>query len=285
MATTGSPTLNSLRRQIDEIDDRLHELIMRRADVVSAVANAKEAARMGAYRPGRAAQILRRIVGSHRGPFPRPALVRLWCEMLGGTVAMQAEITIAVADGGWDLARDYFGSLAPLIGTSPDEAVLAVSEGRAVLGVLPPPAEDVPDPWWLKLAEASDHGVRVIVRLPFGALGNADPRCDDAFVIAAFEPEPSGDDCTLIALIAAERVPLASLTDAFLKLDLQCNPVAFLERAAGSAYLVEVDGTLGADDRRLAAALRPLGAGVRAVWLGLYARPLPDAVLGGIAPE
>ncbi len=258
---------------------------MRRAEVVTAVADVKEAQRVGAFRPGRAAQILRRIVGSHRGPFPRPALVRLWCELLGGTVAMQAELTIAVADGGWDLARDHFGTLARLIGASPDEAMLAVAEGRAVLGVLPPPSDDVPDPWWLKLAESSERRLNVILRLPFGALGNADPQCADAFVVAAFEPEPSGDDCTLIAVFAAEPVDPAALTDAFLGVDLHCNPVASLERAAGSAYLVEVDSALGGDDRRLAAALKRLGAGVRAVWLGLYARPLPDSVLGGIAPE
>jgi len=285
MATTGSPTLAHLRRQIDEIDDHLHELIMRRAEVVSKVAHVKEAQNIGAYRPGRAAQILRRIVGSHHGVFPRPALVRLWCELLGGTVAMQAELTIAVAEGGWDLARDYFGTLAPLLTTTSEDVVLAVTEGRAQLGVLPLPGDDMPDPWWLKLAEAPEAAARVILRLPFGALGNADPMCADAFVVASFEPEQSGDDCTLLAVICADHVKPADLTDAFLALDLHCNPVASAVRGTGVATLLEVDKALDASDRRIAAALKPLGAGVRAVWLGLYARPLPDAVLGGVAPE
>lgn len=286
MAKTGSPTLNSLRRQIDEIDDRLHDLIMRRAELVEAVAGVKEQQHIGAFRPGREAQILRRIVGTHRGSFPRPALVRLWREMLGGTTAMQTGLTIAIADGGWDLARDHFGTLAPLIiGASPDETMLAVGEGRAGVGVLPLPADDDPEPWWLELAEADDNRLRVILRLPFGSLGNADPACADAFVVAPFEPEPSGDDCTLLAVLAPEGVPPANLTDAFLGVNLHCNPVAALERAAGSAYLVEVDSELRANDRRVAEALAALGADVRAVWLGLYARPLPDAVLGGIAPE
>lgn len=285
MATTGSSSLDQLRRQIDQIDDQLHDLIMRRAEIVAAVADVKEADGILAYRPGRAAQILRRIVGTHRGPFPRPALVRLWLELLGGTVAMQTEFTIAVADGGWDLARDHFGTLAPLYSASPDEAMLALAEGRAAVAVLPLPAEDEPEPWWLKLAESGETRPRVILRLPFGSLGNADPACADAFVLAPFEPEPSGDDCTLLAVIATQGVQPAALTDAFLRQNLHGNPVATLERAAGAGYLIEVDCALGADDRRLAQALKPLGAGVRAVWLGLYARPLPDAVLGGIAPE
>jgi chorismate mutase / prephenate dehydratase len=285
MTTTGSHRLDSLRRQIDEIDDRLHELIMRRAEIVTTVANVKADEHIGAYRPDRAAQILRRIVGSHRGPFPRPALVRLWCEMLGGTVAMQTEFTIAVADGGWDLARDHFGTLAPLIDASDDEAMLAVSEGRASIAVLPLPADGLPEPWWLTLAETAEKRLHVILRLPFGALGNADPMCSDAFVVAPFEPEPSGDDCTLLAIIAATPVRLAALTDAFLAVDLHCNPVASALRAGGAALLVEADAALRPDDRRIAAALARLGAGVRAEWLGLYARPLPDAVLGGVAPE
>jgi len=285
MATTGSSSLDQLRRQIDQIDDQLHNLIMRRADVVAAVTNVKEAEGILAYRPGRAAQILRRIVGTHRGPFPKPALVRLWLELLGGTVAMQAELTIAVAEGGWDLARDHFGTLAPLFSASPDEAVLALAEGRADIAVLPLPADDEPEPWWLKLAESDETRPSVILRLPFGSLGNADPACPDAFVLASFEPEPSGDDCTLLAVLADEGLQPAALTEALLRQNLHSNLVADLERAAGAGYCVEVDSALAADDRRLAQALKPLGAGVRAVWLGLYARPLPDAVLGGIAPE
>ena len=37
-------------------------------------------------RPGREALILRRLVARHRGPFSRAVLVRLWRELISGTV-------------------------------------------------------------------------------------------------------------------------------------------------------------------------------------------------------
>jgi chorismate mutase-like protein len=286
MANPGSPTLASLRRQIDEIDDRLHDLLMARAEVVDAIAGLKQQQDIAPFRPGREAQILRRLVARHRGRFPRPVLVRLWREMLGGTTAMQGELTVAVLDGAWDLARDHFGSYVPLLGTSSaKEAMLALGEGRASVAVLPLPEDDDPEPWWMTLAGAGESALRVILRLPFGALGNADPTCADAFVVAPFAPEPSGEDCTLVAILTSEPPRQAALTDAFLGAELRSNPVAALTRAGGAASLVELDGDISPNDRRLAAALETVGAGARARWLGLYARPLPDAVLGGVAPE
>ena len=60
------PTLDDLRRQIDEIDVALQELIVRRAEVVTQVGELKNRVSTGAravhMRPAREAIILRRLV-------------------------------------------------------------------------------------------------------------------------------------------------------------------------------------------------------------------------------
>jgi chorismate mutase / prephenate dehydratase len=279
---THAPSLDTLRREIDAVDDGLQDLLVRRTELVERVAGLKRVGGIESFRPGREAQILRRLVGRHRGRFPRGALVRIWREIImGGTIVLQAELSAAACEGCRELARDHFGTLAPLLPVaSADEAMMAVAEGRAALGILPLPGDDEPDPWWLRLAARA--GPCVVARLPFGALSNAETSCSDALVIAAAAPEASGDDCTLVAVVAPPTLGAAALTDLFLKIGIGANPIARCARADGIARLVELEAFIAADDRRLE--LAP-DAGARVRWLGAYARPLPDAVMGGIAPR
>src|SRR6185437_14522027 len=199
-----------------------------------------------------------------------------------GTVAMQTQLSVVVCEGCWDLARDHFGSHAPMLGApSEDEAIVAVGEGRATVGVLPLPEDDASDPWWLTFVAGGEGKPQVIARLPFGAAGNGFDSCQDAFVIAAIEADPSGDDCTLLCIGAPREISAAALTDAFLEARIDCTPLAAVERGGAAAYLVELDARLAAGDPLLARALARLDAAARANWLGCYARPLPDASLGG----
>jgi chorismate mutase-like protein len=278
--------LAALRRRIDEVDDGLQDLLIRRTELVAEVGRLKEQDGSQAFRPGREAQVLRRLVGRHRGRFPKAVLVRLWREIMSSAVAVQDEFSVAVCDGCWDLARDHFGSQTPLLALpSAEEAMLAVVDGRAALGVLPLAGDDAPDPWWLKLGIASEPRPMVVARLPFGAPGNAAGAYTDACVVAAMAPEASGDDFTLIALEAPATLDSATLTDAFLTTRLDINTIAQCERDGRIARLLEVEALLAAADERLAPVLQAIGADGRVVWLGIYARPLSDAALDGVVPE
>jgi chorismate mutase / prephenate dehydratase len=283
--TPASLSLDQLRRQIDAVDDRLHDLLIDRGELVEAVARLKRSDRVAPFRPGREAQILRRLVARHRGRFPRAALVQIWREILGGSVEMQTELSVVVCEGCWDMARDHFGSRAPMIAApSADEVVLAVGEGRATVGVVPLPDDDDPAPWWSKLAAADAGRPRVVARLPFGAIVNAADPYRDAFVIAAMEPEASGEDDTLLVIAAQGAVAGSDIADAFFAAKFDCNPIASFGRGGRVAHLVEVEAFLADGDPRIGRALGPLG-GAKSAWLGAYARPLPDAALDGIAPE
>ena len=99
------------------------------------------------------------------------------------------------------------------------------------------------------------------------------------------EADPSGDDCTLLVIGAPRALSAASLADAFLEARIDCTPLAAAERDGAAAYLVELDALVAAGDPQLARALARLDAAARATWLGCYARPLPNASLGGLAPE
>jgi chorismate mutase/prephenate dehydratase len=76
-APAAGADLPALRAELDRLDDAVHDLLMRRAEVVQQVGalGVKGAVPL---RPGREASIVRRLLARHRGAFPAAGIVRLW---------------------------------------------------------------------------------------------------------------------------------------------------------------------------------------------------------------
>src|SRR5207248_6970234 len=146
--------LKGLRRRLDEIDDKLQDLLIDRAAIVSQVAASKKDRNQPAFQPAREADIIRRLVGRHRGAFPVANLVRMWREMLAATVRLQSPFSVAVfaptdRPGFWDLARDHYGSNTPMLAyDTAAQVIRAVAGGTGSVGVLPLPQAGEPGPWW-----------------------------------------------------------------------------------------------------------------------------------------
>src|SRR5260221_2161042 len=92
---SSKPTLDELRRQIDAIDDQVHDLLMRRTEIVEAIGREKKDGKVPAFRPGREAMILRRLVARHSGRFPAIALVRMWRGEFASPGVLHAGIALA----------------------------------------------------------------------------------------------------------------------------------------------------------------------------------------------
>ena len=126
-----------LRRRIDEIDDRLQDLLIERMEIVSRVADSKQrSGGVAPHQPAREAEILRRLVARNNGALPAASLVRIWRELLAATTRMQGAFTVAVyappaAPGFWDIARDHYGSHTPMLTFgSATQVIRAVAEGQ-----------------------------------------------------------------------------------------------------------------------------------------------------------
>jgi chorismate mutase / prephenate dehydratase len=283
------PTLADLRRRIDELDDALHDVLVERAAVVESVGRLKRVDATPPLRPGREAQILRRLLARHRGAFPKPILVRLWRELLAGSLAIQADLRIAVyapekSAGLWDLARDHYGSQTAMSGfRSTGDVLRTVADGRATLGILPVPGQNDVEPWWRFLAGGEPPALRIIARLPFGALGNARSDDGDAFVVGTIEPEESGADRSLYVIETGDDVSRTRFLSTLGGVGSPASVLAATDAEDGAAMqLVEFDGWIAGDDARLKDALGGLGDRVlRCTWLGGYARQLSAAELAG----
>ena len=279
------PDLQQLRRRIDEIDDRLLDLLAERVEIVAGVAATKQnSGGIAAHQPAREAEILRRLVTRNRGLFPPAALVRMWRELLAATVRMQGAFTIAVyappeQPGFWDIARDHYGShTAMLAYGSTGQVIRAVTEGQAAIGVLPMPDEEEPDPWWRHLLSANEAAPHVIARLPFGARGNARFDSTDALAIGRGAPVSTALDRSLFATENVPGISRGRMASTLAALGLECRLLASWEQAETANTLVEIDGFVPVGDPRLERFRAQLGPHLYRLWrLGGYAVPL-DAV-------
>jgi chorismate mutase / prephenate dehydratase len=275
--------LKGLRRRLDEIDDKLQDLLIDRAQIVSLVGASKKGGDRPAYQPAREAEIIRRLVGRHRGALPVATLVRMWREMLAATVRLQSPFSVAVfapADrpGLWDLARDHYGSHTPMSAYgAEDQVIRAVAGGTGSVGVLPLPKAGESDPWWPHLLSI-EEAPRVVARLPFGTRGNA--RADtDALAIGCKGQEENGLDRTLLGAEFSAAISPPRISDALATAGLVCTFVACSDRGK-AVYLIEVEGFAPISDRRLDALRSELGAALeRLLPLGGYAAPLSPPAL------
>ena len=282
--------LELLRRRIDEIDDRLQDLLIERAEIVASVgAHKRGTGALPAHQPWREAEIIRRLVRRGKGAFPAATLVRMWRELLAATVRMQSSFTVAVyappqAPGYWDIARDHYGSHTPMVPyRSTSHVIGAVIEGQAAVGVLPIPAEDDSDPWWRHLLSADDNAPHVIARLPFGTRGNARSDGADALAIGRGSEQPTGQDRTLFAAEYAPDISRGRIVSILSELGLACTSITSSEHADGAHTLIEIDGFVAADDPRLDGFRAQLGKALhRVLRLGSYAVPLPAAVFAAV---
>ena len=277
-----------LRGELDRIDDALHDLLMRRAEVVQGVAALRAAGKVP-FRPGREAQIVRRLLRRHAGALPRRLLVRLWREIFAATTAMQGAFLITVCETGPDnapraqyvqVAREHFGALTPLrIHRSAAQAIGEVSAGLATAAVLPMPLEEeaIGTAWWTALLHRDEPRIHIVARLPFWAARPEGAPQVQALVVAAAAPDASdaagAADRSLIGLELPLEMSRARLSAGMAAAGFAPG-ATILRRDAGAQVahaLVEVDGFVTEQDARLAALpdlLRP------PVVLGAYAVPV-----------
>lgn len=287
LQTSPSPPeqrLAALRAELDQLDDALHDLLMRRAEVVSQVATLGVKGRVP-MRPGREASIIRRLLGRHAGRLPPVGIVRIWRELICAHTALQRPLIVAVCaraghedgreseDAAWSAAaREHFGSLTPLRALpNPEAALREVSAGTVGAAVLPLPAGDDPaSSWWTALLD--DPSLHVVARLPFWAARPEGAPAVRALVVTAAAPDPSGQDRSLLAFTLPFGGDEAAATAALAGAGFETSGAGLplLERDAGGRMLAlaDVAGFVADDDPHLAA----LPAGARVI--GAYAVPV-----------
>ncbi len=276
--------LNELRAEIDRLDGELLSVLEQRIAIVKDIAAAKEDdGSLLAFRPGREAQVLRRILNKHSSDLSDVVVASIWREIISAVCRMQKPHSIAITApeksvGYWDLARMHFGSATPMtLHKSPTVVLRDVSTDASKLGILPWMNLER-DTWWEHLAQGGDTVPKILAALPF--VQNASGSFEDlnALVIGQTEPEPSGDDITLFVVVTADEVSRARLNDFLIqsKLDGHCIDSRSPAVEEGDwLHLFQVPDFVKREDPRLSKFAELIGDSViKTVVLGAYAVPI-----------
>ena len=136
--------LESLRKEIDSIDQQLMQLISKRAEYAQKVASVKadgqDTTRF--YRPDREASILKRVIEHNNGPLTNQEMARLVREIMSACLALEQRLQVAfLGPSGTfteEAAYKHFGhSISTLSVTSIDDVFREVESDNADYGVVP----------------------------------------------------------------------------------------------------------------------------------------------------
>lgn len=135
-------TLDALRKKIDQIDEKIVELLNHRASVAQQIGEAKSLENTEVYVPSREKQIIRRVSNLNRGPLPEKAIHSIYREILSASRSVEAPIRVAYlgpqATFTHMAAREKFGSLTDFVPqASIADVFQEVRQGRADYGVVP----------------------------------------------------------------------------------------------------------------------------------------------------
>ena len=168
-----APSLADLRKEIDRIDEAMHQLLIERGTIIDRLISVKRSQDTGtsAFWPAREAEMMRRLVKRHKGRLPLDTVESIWRVIISTFTYVQAPFSVhADLSAGDALMRDsarfHFGFTVPFVAHMGAAAVVAaVSASKGDLGLVP--AFDIASAgaWWSALE--FDAAPKIIARLPF----------------------------------------------------------------------------------------------------------------------
>ena len=165
-----APSLGDLRKEIDRIDEAMHQLLMERGEIIDRLIAVKRSQETGsAFRPVREAEMMRRLVKRHKGILPLDTVESIWRVIISTFTYVQAPFSVhADLSAGDALMRDsarfHFGFTVPFVPHMGAAGVVAaVSTSKGDLGLVPAIAVAGAGAWWsARRLRGQQRGGRVL---------------------------------------------------------------------------------------------------------------------------
>ena len=184
--------LNTVRAEIDKLDQVILNAIEDRANLAAQVAKAKNGHHT--FRPGREADLIRNL--TRQSHLPSPLLEQIWRAIIAHNLTSQAGLRIAMVDdaGISDAAQYRFGgNVIFQTHAAADDVVAAVAGGAAQLGIVPDWSSD--NSWIAGLARRRVDGEAVYISAFTHMLDTL--KSPPAVILSSVLPDPSSADMTV----------------------------------------------------------------------------------------
>lgn len=172
MTEAAPTTLADLRGEIDRIDAAMHGLLMERSSIIETLIAIKKTQVSGsAFRPGREADMMKRLALRHQGLLPLDTVESIWRIIIATFTYVQANYAVHADISGGDApmrdsARFHFGFTVPYVTHEDARAVIkAVADSAGDLGIFRMDLGASAGVWWRDLIGADQP--KIIARLPF----------------------------------------------------------------------------------------------------------------------
>jgi chorismate mutase/prephenate dehydratase len=134
--------IQELRKKIDELDDKIVDLLNERARIVIEVGNIKKSEKLDFHAPARERQILERLLSRNKGPFPSDTLKAVYREILSSSLSLERPLRVAYlgprATFTHMAGMQQFGLAAQYLPVETIKDVFSeVERGRTDFGVVP----------------------------------------------------------------------------------------------------------------------------------------------------
>jgi chorismate mutase / prephenate dehydratase len=287
-----TPELAAFRQQIDALDDKLIALLIERIGIVGKVGEMKrrEDPNQCPLRAGREALMIRRIIEKFEGtPFSPGAAAAIWRLLIGVSTAVEGTLKLSVYSTEQDrdlywLGREYFGSFIPANRQPLIKRVIGdVMDGTASVGIVPQFKSADTTHWWTNLL--GSDAPKIFAHVPFVHYGM--PKLNDpaGLAIARINPEPTGDDVSIIVLEADHNVSQNRLQTACTTAKLEASWINIATLTPERRHhLIELKGFITEKSPEMKSLLTALGESIsRASYLGAYA--VPVTLKSGTTPD
>lgn len=172
MTEAAPTTLADLRGEIDRIDAAMHGLLMERSSIIETLIAIKKTQVSGsAFRPGREADMMKRLALRHQGLLPLDTVESIWRIIIATFTFVQANYSVHADISGGDApmrdsARFHFGFTVPYVPHEDARAVIrTVAESAGDLGIFRMDLGASAGVWWRDLI--GEDKPKIIARLPF----------------------------------------------------------------------------------------------------------------------
>lgn len=281
-------TLASHREAIDALDDRIITLLSKRSTIVEKVGQLKhKMARDDSFiRPGREAEIVRRIIRNTESHLSRPAMGLIWRLIIASSINIEETVSIASlsspeSDECYWVAREHFGAFTSNQRLPTCAEILReVVSKQVTVGVLPLFDRVSMPSWWCRAVEEKKQPY-VFARLPFVRLA---PSAKPPIVaIGHVTPERTRHDTSLWVIKMDEAQPFETALLALRKTKIEFEVLEHCRVIANPTlryHLISVSGFLDNQSvemqrfRQKANAANTMSTKVQVFFLGAYANPI-----------
>ncbi len=135
-------SLPDWRKEIDQIDDEIVQLLNRRAELAQRIGHAKSSAHSHHFTPEREVNVFKRVLSMNQGPLESTAIRAIYREVISACLALEKPLGVAFMgpEGTFShlAAVSRFGNSAELIATETiSDVFTAVEQNKADYGIVP----------------------------------------------------------------------------------------------------------------------------------------------------